>query len=94
MKDATLGGYLREHARPPAFEGSDGDSYTVEVMCERGETDWSAYLFFVRWRGSEPVGHVESDYLCQAATEEAVRLELQRLTLHEVRRILDGLVAR
>ncbi|UCF18353.1 MAG: hypothetical protein JSU87_10380 [Gemmatimonadota bacterium] len=93
MKDATLGGYLKEHGRPPAFEGSDGHSYTVEVICERSESGWSAYLFFVRWQGSEPVGHVESDYLCEAATEEEAGLKIKRLTLHEVRRLLDGMVA-
>ncbi|KPK80851.1 MAG: hypothetical protein AMS25_08615 [Gemmatimonas sp. SM23_52] len=94
MKDATLGGYIREHERPPAFEGRDGDSYTVEIITELSdEGTWCAYLFFLRWEGDEPIGHVESEYLVEAATEAAVRAEVGKLTLHEVRRVLDGLVS-
>jgi hypothetical protein len=97
MKDATLGGYLEEHERPPAFRGADGHSYTVEVLVENLGTeaaaDWRAYLFFLRWSGNEPVGHVESDYLGSGLTEEAARAALERLTLHEVREVLDGLVS-
>ncbi len=97
MKDATLGGYLHEHLRPPAFEGADGDSYTVEIVVDRpDETEgpWCGYLFFLRWRGSEPVGHVESDFLSEAETEAEARQSLERLTLHEVKNVLDELVAR
>lgn len=98
MKDATLGGYLREHERPPAFEGPDGESYTVDIMSERSgaeaEAPWCAYLFFVRWRGLEPVGHVESDYLSQAGSEAEARARLEKLTLHEVKGLLDELVGR
>lgn len=95
MKDATLGGYLREHQRPPAFKGPDGDSYTVEILTEHEEADggpWFAYLFFLRWRGNEPVGHVESRYLAGAPTEEDARAEVERLALHEVKTLLDSLV--
>lgn len=97
MKDATLGGYLHEHQRPPAFEGTDGDSYTVEIVVDRPDEDegsWCGYLFFLRWRGSEPVGHVESDFLSEAKTEAEARRPLERLTLHEVKDVLDELVAR
>ncbi len=94
MKDATLGGYFSEHERPPAFEGRDGDSYTVEIITEPGDGgNWCAYLFFLRWHGNEPVGHVESEYLVEAATEAAARAEVERLTLHDVRRVLDELVS-
>ena len=97
MKDATLGGYRREHERPPAFAGRDGDSYTVEVITDRaspgGQDPWCAYLFFLRWRGSDPVGHVESDVLARAESEEAARAVLEELTLHEVKALLDGLVS-
>ncbi len=96
MKDATLGGYLREHQRPPAFQGPGGDSYTVEIMVDRagpGEHGpWSAYLFFLRWRGNEPVGHIESDVLFEAETEAGARAGLEELTLHEVKSLLDKLV--
>lgn len=98
MKDATLGGYLHEHQRPPAFQGPDGDSYTVEIVVDRAsdeeEGPWCGYLFFLRWRGSEPVGHLESDFLSEAGTDGEAREKLERLTLHEVKSILDKLVSR
>ncbi len=97
MKDATLGGYLREHGRPPAFEGCDGESYTVELFVEAqaGETGpWRAYLLFLSWREGEPVGHVESDYLVEGATEKAAREEIERMTLQDVKDLLDGLISR
>jgi hypothetical protein len=98
MKDATLGGYFGEHERPPAFEGPDGDSYTVEIIVEpAGPGDetgpWCAYLFFLKWRGNEPVAHRETEYLAEAASEEAARAELEKLTLHEVKELLDKLVS-
>jgi hypothetical protein len=98
MKDATLGGYLQEHERPPAFEARDGASYTVEVLTERAgpgeEGGWRAYLFFVKWSGVEPSGHVETEYLAEAATEDEARTELEKLDLHEVKELLDKLVTR
>lgn len=98
MEDATLGGYLHEHERPPAFEGPGGDSYTVEIMIDRAgsrsEGLWSGYLFFLKWRGSEPVGHLESGFLSEAETEEEARAALEKLTLHDVKRLLDRLVSR
>ncbi len=94
MKDATLGGYWDEHERPPAFAAPDGDSYTAEIIAEQPDDEglWSAYLFFVQWRDGEPVGHVESAYLAEAEDEEGARAALEKLTLHEVKRVLDGLV--
>ena len=95
MKDATLGGYLHEHERPPAFEGSDGASYTVEIMVERAgpgeEGPWCGYLFFLRWEGKDPVGHVESGFLSRTDTEAEARAELEGLMLREVKELLDGL---
>jgi len=96
MKDSTLGGYLREHERPPAFQGSDGHAYTVEIMVDDtslGEGTWGAYLFFLRWRGNEAVGHVESDFLSESDSSEGARATVERLSLHEVKAILDGLLA-
>lgn len=97
MEDATLGGYLAEHERPPAFEGPDGDSYTAEIMTDRAgpgdDGPWCAYLFFLRWRGTEPIGHVESGFLSEADSEEAARATLGKLNLHEVKDLLNELVS-
>lgn len=96
MKDATFGGYWQEHERPPAFMGRDGDSYTAEIIAEPGDSDadsaWCAYFFFLRWRGSDPVGHVESEVLAEADNEDEARSVLEALTLHQVKGILDRLV--
>ena len=35
VPDATLGGYLDTHDRPPAFEGADGHPYTVSLEVEQ-----------------------------------------------------------
>jgi hypothetical protein len=74
----TVGGYTAVHARPPAFEGKDGASYSVEIMTdETGDASqpWAAYLLFVRYGHGDPVasGHVETPYLRFAATEEQAR---------------------
>lgn len=74
----TVGGYTAVHARPPAFEGKDGASYSVEIMTdETGDASnpWAAYLLFVRYRPGDPVasGHVETPYLRFAATEDEAR---------------------
>ena len=58
----TIGGYMAVHDRPAAFEGSDGASYSVEIVTDTsGEKDrpFAAYLLFVRWRQGDPVasGH-------------------------------------
>ena len=65
----TLGGYAAVHARPAAFEGPDGMSYSVEVLAEEtGEParPWGAYLLFMRWarQGAQRVeGHLETPFL-------------------------------
>lgn len=49
----TIGGYMAVHARPAAFEGKDGASYSVEIVAdetgERGK-QFGAFLLFVKWR--------------------------------------------
>jgi len=74
----TVGGYTAVHARPPAFEGKDGTSYSVEVMTDATGDDskpWAGYLMFIRWRAGDPVamGHVETGYLRYGTTENEVR---------------------
>lgn len=98
-EDITLSGYVHEHERPPAFEGADGQPYTVEVMVE--ETDESArpfvsWLLFLRWAGTGAgiMQHVESGDVAHGATEEEARARAGELTLFEVRAELDAAIAR
>jgi hypothetical protein len=94
----TIGGYRAAHDRPPAFEGSDGASYSVEIACDSTgdrERPFAAYLLFVRWRKDDPVaiGHLETDYLAFAESEEAAVARVGMLPLQEARGHLDALVA-
>jgi hypothetical protein len=94
----TIGGYAAVHARPAAFEGADGMSYSVEIVVDEtgtAERPFGAYLLFLRWRriGSQGIeGHLETDYLAYDATEEGARDAVGRMTLNDVKRVLDGLV--
>ncbi len=95
----TIGGYALVHGRPAAFEGSDGLSYSVELCVDQvndAGTLWGAYLLFLRWRrvGASGVeGHLETDYVARAATADAARAALARLTLQEVRDQLELRIA-
>jgi len=93
----TIGGYMAVHARPAAFEGNDGASYSVEIVAdETGESErrFGAYLLFVKWREGDPVaaGHLETDYLAYGATEADVLAEVGAMKLSEVRSRLDALI--
>lgn len=85
------------HARPPAFEGLDGFSYSVEILTDvTGDVaaPWGAYLFFVRWGTGEPEvkGHLESAFLATGTSEAVVRHELGAMQLATVKATLDGLI--
>jgi hypothetical protein len=98
--ESTLGGYIAVHTRPPAFGAADGSSYTVELLTDT--TDDPAdpvggYLLFISWGTSEAPairGHVESEFLVRAGSEPDVRAALGRLSLLEVKQILDRLLSR
>lgn len=98
----TLGGYTAAHDRPAAFEGSDGFSYSVEILAGEdgeggGRESWGAYLFFVKWArigASVPEGHLESDVLARGATDREARDRVGALALNDVKRVLDDLIAR
>jgi hypothetical protein len=96
----TLGGYMAVHDRPAAFEGSDGFSYSVEILADDdhgGADSWGGYLFFIRWArigANSPEGHLESDVLARGATETEARERVGGMTLHDVKRILDELISR
>ena len=97
----TLGGYTAVHDRPAAFEGSDGFSYSVEILADEevhtgGDDRWGAYLFFVKWArigASSPEGHLESDVLARGASEAEARERVGALMLNDVKRVLDQLIA-
>lgn len=97
MPDSSLGGYFEKHSRPPAFEGSDGASYSVDVYIEEDETTnkkYSAALIFVRWSsdGAQPVGHLETAPLAVADLRAEVKSALYALTLHQVKGHLERLI--
>jgi hypothetical protein len=95
----TIGGYAAVHGRPAAFEGTDGFSYSVEIVASpTGETEraWGAYLLFVQWGrigGTSPVGHLETEFLAEADTEADARAIVGTLSLGQVRAALHALIA-
>ena len=97
--ESTIGGYAAVHDRPAAFEGSDGVSYSVEIMTgQTGDATqpWGAFFLFVKWAriGSQsPEGHLESDFLTQASTEADARALLGAAPLSAVKVLLDELIA-
>ena len=97
--ESTIGGYAAVHDRPAAFEGSDGFSYSVELIVEEtGDSRgaWAAFFLFVKWArlgAQSPEGHLESDYLVFAPTEAEARARLGETPLSEVKGLLDTLIA-
>jgi hypothetical protein len=94
-EDGTLGGYLRLHDRPPAFEGPDGHPYTVSIEVERtGDlvSPHHGYLVFPRWAltGVGIVGHAESTTLIRCRSAREAQKYLEGLELGAVRAILEG----
>ncbi len=93
----TIGGYMAVHDRPAAFEGSDGASYSVEIVTDINDDEkgaFGAYLLFVRWREGDPVasGHLETDFLAFASTEDEARNMVGAMLLNEVKSRLDELI--
>ena len=92
--DATLGGYLKVHDRPPAFEGSDGQPYTVSIEVESVANllaPYVVYLVFPRWAetGLGIVGHVETPVIAEGKGHYEVHSRAEVLSLGEVKRLLD-----
>jgi hypothetical protein len=96
---STIGGYAGVHDRPAAFEGSDGYSYSVEMITEEtgdAAAPWAAFFLFVKWArlgAQTPEGHLETDYLLTAGTEQDARSALGETPLSEVKALLDRLIA-
>jgi hypothetical protein len=95
----TTGGYAAVHDRPAAFEGSDGWSYSVEIMTEPlpdPAGGWGAYILFVKWArlgAQTPEGHVETEYLATASTEPEARARIGAMPLTAVKELLDRAIA-
>jgi hypothetical protein len=93
----TIGGYMAVHDRPAAFEGSDGASYSVEIVTDStgdAARRFGAYLLFVRWRAGDPVasGHLETEFIAYADSEDEARALVGALALNDVKRRLDALI--
>lgn len=94
----TIGGYAAVHSRPAAFEGSDGLSYSVEIVVDDtgiAGRPFGAYFMFLRWRriGTQGIeGHLETDYLAYGATEDAAREAIGAMTLSEVKTVMEQLI--
>lgn len=93
--ESTLGGYMAVHARPAAFEGSDGMSYSVEIVADRtGDPvqPYGAYLLFLRWRrqGAQGIeGHLETEFMAFATTADEAASTLGAMPLVEAKRALE-----
>ena len=99
LPDLTLGGYIAEHDRPPAFEGSDGQPYTVAGEVEETEDPdrpYAAFFLFLRWAatGAGIMEHFESGDVAYGATEREAHLAALELTLYEIKAELDAAIAR
>jgi hypothetical protein len=97
--ESTLGGYLAIHGRSPGFTGRDDMPYTVAIESERpedAEGAWVAYLVFLRWAENSTaiMGHLDSEDLSRGPTEEAARQSVGRLSLLDVKRLLDEAIDR
>lgn len=97
--DATLGGYVREHSRPPAFEGVDGEPYTVSIEIEKTgnlNAPFEGYLVFPRWAatGVGVIGHVETSTLLRGTNRDQLEARLGELSLVHVKMLLDRAIRR
>ena len=97
--DATLGGYLSVHDRPPAFQGLDGQPYTVSIEVESvGDllAPYVVYLLFPRWAetGLGVVGHVETEILWAGTGRDEMRNRAEKLPLGKVKQLLDEAILR
>ncbi len=98
MSEVTLGGYMAVHDRAPSFEGSDGRAYSVGLWVDeecdaRGRR--AGAVVFVRWRpdGSEPDGHLETDWLVRGADVADVERRLGAMSLYDVKALLEECIA-
>jgi hypothetical protein len=97
--EATLGAYIERHDRVPAFEGIDGQPYTVDIDVEPPDefhATYVAFFVFIRWAetGAGIMDHVESFDVATGETEEQARQAALDLSLYEVKAELDRAIER
>ena len=97
VPDATLGGYMREHSRPPAFEGMDGEPYSVSPEVEKTPNlgaPYEGYLVFPRWAatGLGVMGHLDTPTLLAGESRDAVLEKLGEIPLLRVKGLLDDAI--
>ncbi|HSJ10262.1 MAG TPA: hypothetical protein VK928_10120 [Longimicrobiales bacterium] len=96
--DVTLGGYIELHSRVPAFDGADGQPYTVDVDTEPDDDDdgFVSFLVFIRWAatGAGIMDHVESRDVGRGDTADLARQAALDLSLYEVKAELDAAIER
>jgi hypothetical protein len=96
--DLTLGGYIARHDRPPAFQGADGQPYTVAVDVEQdpGTGSFAAFFIFIRWAetGAGIMGHVESGDVAAGQTADQAQAAALELSLYDVKTELDAAIER
>lgn len=85
------------HARPAAFDGVDGFSYSVDILTDHtgdAAAPYGAYLLFVKWGHGEPqvAGHLETAFLATGTNEAIVRHQVGAMPLAVVKATLDGLI--
>jgi hypothetical protein len=96
--ERTIGGYAAVHARPAALEGSDGMSYSVEILTERagdGPRAYGAFFLFMQWTrmGEQGVaGHLESDSLAWGPDRDAATQQLGAWPIERVQALLEDLI--
>jgi hypothetical protein len=90
---------MQKHDRAAAFNGSDGQAYSVAIYVEE-EPDirglYGAALLFVRWSptGDRALGHVETDTLAWGRTPVEAESRLAALSLYDVKAALDEAIVR
>lgn len=97
--EVTLGGYMEKHGRAAAFNGSDGQAYSVGIFTDDEPSatgQYGAALLFVRWSpaGTSATGHVETEYLAWGPTREEAEERIKMLSLFDVKSALDEAIAK
>ena len=97
--DITLAGYIKLHNRPPAFEGIDGQPYTVDLDAEATadpQKPFAAFFVFIRWAatGAGIMDHHESGDVAFGTTDAEARAAASELTLYEIKAELDAAITR